>query len=255
VGTTFMAFWTGVVCTLSYYWDNVWQRLLQGVQSPAPAYRCPALYTERDIQCRVHTTPIRTQKQCTCGDRYLPCMGDYRMDVHRNMASYAMGRIYEHTVFHVGIFCINFAVYRYLFELEQVASMFIKLYLVAFPIFLIVDMLWLGLVSKSFYQKHIGFLMKSDVNWHAAMVFYLLFIGGLVTFVVVPAVEKQSSLNALLFGALFGLVTYATYDLTNLATLKHWPSLVTIIDLAWGTTLSALVSSVTYIVSTRLGIN
>jgi len=131
--------------------------------------------------------------------------------------------------------------------------MFIKLYLIALPVFFAIDMIWLGLVAKNFYKSQIGFLMKPDINWTAAIIFYLLFIVGLVLFVIMPAVEKGSWIYALLFGALFGLITYATYDLTNLATLKDWPLLVTIVDLAWGATLGALVSVITFFIAGKIG--
>jgi uncharacterized membrane protein len=132
------------------------------------------------------------------------------------------------------------------------SMMFIKLFIIALPVFFIIDMFWLVFVAKNFYQKHIGFLMRPDVNWLAAILFYLLFLAGLDIFVISPAVEKQSWSNALLFGAMFGLVTYATYDLTNLATLKNWPLVVTIIDLIWGAVLSALVSVSTYFLAEKL---
>jgi len=132
-------------------------------------------------------------------------------------------------------------------------AMFLKLYCIALPIFFAVDMVWLGLAAKNFYAKHIGFLMKANVNWAAAILFYLLFIAGLVAFVVTPAVEKGSWVRALLFGALFGLITYATYDLTNLATLRGWPLLVTVVDLIWGTVLAASVSVATYVVAAKIG--
>lgn len=132
--------------------------------------------------------------------------------------------------------------------------MFIKLYAIALPVFVAIDMVWLGFVAKNFYRTQIGFLMKSDVNWPAAILFYLLFIVGLVLFVIVPAIEKNSWTHALLYGALFGLITYATYDLTNLATLKDWPILVTIVDLAWGATLAAAVSSATYFIARKIGL-
>jgi uncharacterized membrane protein len=132
--------------------------------------------------------------------------------------------------------------------------MFLKLYAIALPVFFAIDMVWLGLVAKNFYRDQIGFLMKSDVNWAAAIVFYLLFVVGLVIFVIAPAIEKNSWLHALLFGALFGLITYATYDLSNLATLKDWPLLVTVVDLAWGATLAASVSTVTYFIARKIGL-
>jgi len=131
--------------------------------------------------------------------------------------------------------------------------MFLKLYAIALPVFFAIDMVWLVLVAKNFYQSQIGFLMKPDINWAAAIIFYLLFIVGLVLFVIEPAMEKGSWTHALLFGALFGLITYATYDLTNLATLKNWPLLVTIVDMAWGATLGALVSVVTYFIAVKIG--
>jgi len=130
--------------------------------------------------------------------------------------------------------------------------MFVKLFLIALPVFFAIDIVWLALVAKNFYQQQIGFLMRPNVNWVAAIIFYLLFIAGLITFVISPAVIKQSWVHALLYGALFGLITYATYDLTNLATIKDWPLLVTIVDLIWGSVLAAAVSVITYGISNRL---
>jgi len=131
--------------------------------------------------------------------------------------------------------------------------MFIKLYLIALPVFFAIDMVWLGLVAKNFYRSQIGFLMTPNINWLAAIIFYLLFVAGLVLFVITPAIEKGSLTHALLFGALFGLIAYATYDLTNLATLKDWPLLVTIVDLAWGAVLAASVSTATYFIASKIG--
>jgi uncharacterized membrane protein len=129
--------------------------------------------------------------------------------------------------------------------------MFIKLYLIALVTFFALDMTWLGLIAKNLYREQIGHLHRPDVNWTAAIVFYLLFIGGLIVFVISPSVQKQSLMSALLLGAFFGLITYATYDLTNLATTKDWPLFITIVDLIWGAVLSASVSVVTYLVYTR----
>jgi uncharacterized membrane protein len=130
--------------------------------------------------------------------------------------------------------------------------MFLKLYFIALPVFLAIDMVWLGLVAKNFYNKQIGFLMKPDINWFAAIIFYLLFIAGLIVFVILPALEKQSWIRALLTGAFFGLVTYATYDLSNLATVKDWPLIVTIVDLVWGTVLAASVSVISYLIASKV---
>jgi uncharacterized membrane protein len=130
--------------------------------------------------------------------------------------------------------------------------MFIKLFLIALPVFFVIDMVWLVLVAKKFYQEQIGFLMKPDINWFAAIIFYLLFIAGMVVFVISPAVEKHSWVHALIFGALFGLITYATYDLTNLATLKDWPILLTVVDLIWGTVLASSISLITYFITNKI---
>ncbi len=132
--------------------------------------------------------------------------------------------------------------------------MLAKLYLIALPVFFVIDMLWLGLIAKNFYAKQIGSLLKSDVNWLAAIVFYLIFIAGLVVFVINPAMTKGSWVYALGLGAFFGFVCYATYDLTNLAVAKDWPLLVTIVDLIWGAVLAASVSIATYFIASKLGL-
>ena len=129
---------------------------------------------------------------------------------------------------------------------------YFKLYLVSLAAFLAIDMLWLGLVARSFYQQQLGFIMASSVNWFAAIIFYLLFIVGILFFVVVPGLESGSLKVTLLRAALFGLITYATYDLTNLATLKDWPVLLTVVDLIWGTVLSVLVSYLSFMAGKRL---
>ncbi len=130
---------------------------------------------------------------------------------------------------------------------------FIKMYVVAIVVFFLVDMLWLGVVARDFYREQLGDMMKTNINWLAAISFYLLFIAALVFFVINPAMEKGSWHYALLAGAFFGLVTYATYDLTNLATLKDWPVKMTIIDLIWGTVLGASTSTISYFIVNLLG--
>lgn len=132
--------------------------------------------------------------------------------------------------------------------------MFLKLYCIALPIFFAADMVWLGVVAKNFYAKQMGFLMTPKVNWVAAILFYLLFLVGLVIFVIAPAVEKDSWVRALMLGALFGLITYATYDLTNLATLKDWPLALTVVDLIWGAVLAGSISVGTYFIARKLGL-
>ncbi|NLS76977.1 MAG: DUF2177 family protein [Chloroflexi bacterium] len=122
----------------------------------------------------------------------------------------------------------------------------LKLYLATLAAFLAIDMVWLGVVARAFYRQHLGYLMAPRANWLAAGLFYLLFIVGILVFVVLPGLEAHSLKATLWRGALFGLVSYATYDLTNLATIKDWPLLVTVVDMVWGAALSAAVSAVGY---------
>ncbi len=115
-------------------------------------------------------------------------------------------------------------------------------YLLTFVVFLLIDLLWLGIIAKNIYQKYLGDLLSDNVNWTAAFIFYFIYVSGISIFAIYPAVQKDSVFNAILMGALFGLFTYATYDLTNLATLKGWPLPIVFIDILWGIILSASVS-------------
>lgn len=130
---------------------------------------------------------------------------------------------------------------------------FFRIYLAALGAFFFIDMLWLGLVARSFTQHQLGFLMAPRVNWLVAIIFYLLFVAGLVFFVIIPGLKENSLKATLLRGALFGLVTYATYDLTNLATIKDWPVLFSLVDMLWGTVLSVSVSCVGFLAGKRMG--
>jgi uncharacterized membrane protein len=129
---------------------------------------------------------------------------------------------------------------------------FIKTWVIALVAFTAIDMVWLGFVANNLYKKYLGFIMRPSPNWFVAIIFYLLYLTGVVFFVINPALSKQSWKYALFAGMFFGLVTYATYDLTNLATLKDWPPFITVIDLIWGATLGGLVSVVTYLIVSRI---
>ena len=129
---------------------------------------------------------------------------------------------------------------------------YLKLYIATLIAFFAIDMAWLGLVARTFYRQHLGYLMAPNTNWLAAIIFYLLFLVGLLVFVVVPGLEANSLKMTLVRAALFGLITYATYDLTNLATVKDWPVILTIVDMTWGTVLSVAVSYVSFVVGKRL---
>lgn len=129
---------------------------------------------------------------------------------------------------------------------------YIYLYLLTIPIFFAIDMFWLGVVAKDVYREYLGYLLRDPINWTAAIVFYLIFIVGLLYFAVVPALKESSLMNAALYGALFGFFTYITYDLTNLATIKDWPLTISLIDILWGTALSALVASGSFMAARAL---
>lgn len=126
------------------------------------------------------------------------------------------------------------------------------LYLITLAVFFLVDMVWLGVVARGFYRKHLGPMLSPKVNWLAAVLFYLLFIVGLLVFAIRPAVLHGRPVAALFLGALLGLISYATYDLTNLATLKDWPLVVTVVDLVWGTVLGGSVSFVSALIGKSL---
>ena len=119
-------------------------------------------------------------------------------------------------------------------------------FLITLFVFLGIDLIWLGFIAKNIYANAIGHLMSPNVNWPAAIIFYIIFVVGILYFVVEPALIHQNLTKLIIASALFGFVTYATFDLTSLATLKDWPLNITIIDLAWGTSLSLLVSIISY---------
>ena len=124
------------------------------------------------------------------------------------------------------------------------------LYLATIPVFFAIDILWIVGIARQFYQTHIGWLF-GDVQWYAAILFYLLYIAGILLFAVAPALRSGSVMTALLLGGALGLLAYATYDLTNLALVKDWPVIVTVVDMIWGTVLTASVAGISYLIATR----
>ena len=129
---------------------------------------------------------------------------------------------------------------------------YIKLYFVTLTAFLAIDAVWLALVARTFYRRYLDWLMAANPNWIAALAFYLLFVVGVLVFVVVPGVEDGSLRRTLLKGALFGLIAYGTYDLTNQATVKNWPLTITAVDMVWGPVLSVAVSYIGFVAGTWL---
>ena len=128
----------------------------------------------------------------------------------------------------------------------------IILYLATLPLLPLFDLLWLGVIAKDFYRGHLGHLMRSDIVWSGAISFYFLYVAGLMYFAILPGVTSGSWTKALLLGALFGFFTYMTYDLTNLATLKDWPLIVVIVDIAWGTLLSGMLATASFFIARLL---
>ena len=126
--------------------------------------------------------------------------------------------------------------------------MFIKEYVVALIVFLAIDAIWLLFISKKLYSKYLGYLMSPKPNLFAALIFYMIFIVGLVFFVISPAINTSDFLYTIKAGLLFGAITYATYDLTNLATIKDWPIKITIVDLIWGSFIATITSVITYLI-------
>lgn len=118
---------------------------------------------------------------------------------------------------------------------------FVSLYLISLPVFLVVDLLWIGVFANKFYDAQIGHL-RGDIHWGAAIAFYLIFLVGLTWFAIYPALAADSLKSVFVYGAVYGFFVYAAYDLTNMATLKDWPVTMTLVDIAWGTILGGLVT-------------
>ncbi len=124
-------------------------------------------------------------------------------------------------------------------------TFYVLLWAIAFALLLIIDMVWLMWLGRGFYVDEIGGLLLEQPNLIAAFTFYALYIAGLVYLVIAPAAEADSVMKAVISGAVFGLVAYATYDLTNLAVMKGFTLKIALIDMVWGMALSAAVSGLT----------
>jgi uncharacterized membrane protein len=120
-------------------------------------------------------------------------------------------------------------------------------------IFFAIDITWLGFIARGFYKDKLGFILSDKPNWAAAVVFYLIYIGGILFFSVLPALRSHSWQTALINGAILGMLCYATYDLTNMATIAKWPLVVVIVDIIWGIVLTGSVSLITYYIGNKIG--
>ena len=126
-------------------------------------------------------------------------------------------------------------------------------YLAVAVSFVAIDMVWLSLMAERLYRPVLGDILKPRPELAPAAMFYLIYTIGLFGFVVLPAQQAESALRALLFGALFGCVTYATYDLTNQSTLRNWSTALSVADISWGSVLAAISALIGYMVAQRLG--
>lgn len=124
---------------------------------------------------------------------------------------------------------------------------YISLFIISTLIFFAIDMLWLGVLARNFYREKLAFVFTGDVNWVAAIIFYLIYIAGILYFIVIPGFEQHNWKMVLLNGALLGFLCYATYDLTNMATIKQWPLIVVLVDILWGTVLTGSVAVLSYL--------
>lgn len=130
---------------------------------------------------------------------------------------------------------------------------FLRLYGIGLVTCFALDLLWLGLVARGFYQQQLGPLLRADVRWIPAVLFYLIYVAALVVFVARPGANQPALTHVLLLGAFFGLAAYAAFDLTGLALLRDFPVRAAVVDLFWGATLSSVVSGVVYLAA-RAGI-
>jgi uncharacterized membrane protein len=124
-------------------------------------------------------------------------------------------------------------------------------YVTTLVAFFVVDMVWLGIMAPRYYRPTMGDIALATVNLPAAAAFYVLYPIGLLVFAIYPALKSGSVTTALIYGALFGFFTYASYDLTNLATLRNWTWSLTLIDVAWGTILASASAAITFLLLTK----
>jgi len=123
---------------------------------------------------------------------------------------------------------------------------FLIAYLVTAAVFLVIDYIWLGAIMKDYFQTELSHLMADEVNLSIAALFYLFYAAGIVVLCINPALESGGWTRAIMNGAILGFLAYGTYDITNMATLREWPTMLSVIDVTWGTGLTALSSVAGY---------
>ena len=128
---------------------------------------------------------------------------------------------------------------------------YIGLFFITTLVFFAIDMLWLGVIAKNFYREKLSFIFTGEVNWLPAVIFYLIYIGGILYFAILPGISSDNWKMVLLNGAVLGFLCYSTYDLTNMATIKQWPLIVVVVDIIWGTVLTGSVAVLSYFAASR----
>lgn len=126
-------------------------------------------------------------------------------------------------------------------------------YLATLVAFTVIDLVWLGVIARGFYRRELGSLMADNLDWTAGAAFYVLFAAGIVIFAVMPALSAGGAMRALMLGLLFGFFAYATYDLTNLATIRNFPLRMALVDMAWGAVLTGAAAVIATVVAARFG--
>ena len=140
-------------------------------------------------------------------------------------------------------------------EAAVIMTRIVVAYLATLAAFCVLDFVWLGFLARNFYQAQVGSLLLAPPNWTVAVLFYALYIVGVVVFAVLPALDAGSWLSALVLGGLFGFFCYATYDLTNLATLKGWTVPMAVVDILWGVVITAAAATAGYALTRAFGGN
>ncbi|MFN8286627.1 MAG: DUF2177 family protein [Chitinophagales bacterium] len=128
---------------------------------------------------------------------------------------------------------------------------YLILYALTLVFFFALDLTWLGLIAKNLYREKLGFILSDKVNWAAAIIFYLIYIAGILYFAILPGLESGTLLKVVVNGALLGFLCYATYDLTNMATIANWPLSIVLIDILWGSFLTGACATGAYLIYTR----
>jgi uncharacterized membrane protein len=129
---------------------------------------------------------------------------------------------------------------------------YFRIFAITLVTFIVLDLTWVSLVAPTFYRAQVGFLMASTTNWIAVGLFYLVIVAGLLVFVIIPGLPATSFRQPLARAALFGLVTYGIFELSNLAVVKGWSVSVTIVDTLWGIFVSIVVSFISLRLASRL---